>query len=309
MTFLEHPGLEPLPEGIPGSAQSFVRRASIALKQRNAKEAISAFETAVAIDPNCGEAWTGLAELAVARDVREAIECYGQAIRCRHNQSQMHIKRGHLSAQVEDRLGALADFNWVITEAPARSASVLVSRGLLRVCVQDARGAIADFDEALRWQHHSVLPGSAICAGLARWITEDFGEAAAELSRLFEPGAGPIELNLVWRYLSLLRCGVPEAVAGRTLLAAAPLSVPPKSVTGSTYIPKEDASHGTVTVGRLFLELFTGRLSPEELLALTQAPSIIAPTSLLIDASLGKMPTTLVRRLISALDRSTGFVL
>src|SRR5664279_1236084 len=34
----------------------------------------------------------------------------------------------------------------------------------------------------------------------------------------------------------------------------------------------------------------------------------MAPTSRVIDASLGKMPTTFVRRLISALSRSSGFV-
>jgi hypothetical protein len=37
--------------------------------------------------------------------------------------------------------------------------------------------------------------------------------------------------------------------------------------------------------------------------------SIIAPTSRVIEASLEKMPTTFVRRLISALSRSSEFVL
>jgi len=35
----------------------------------------------------------------------------------------------------------------------------------------------------------------------------------------------------------------------------------------------------------------------------------MAPTSVVIEASLGKMPKTLVRRLISAFSRSSGFVL
>jgi hypothetical protein len=37
--------------------------------------------------------------------------------------------------------------------------------------------------------------------------------------------------------------------------------------------------------------------------------SIIAPTSLTMKASLGKMPTTFVRRLISAFSHSRGLVL
>ena len=89
-------------------------------------------------------------------------------------------------------------------------------------------------------------------------------------------------------------------------------SVPPDGVRAPTFGKARvcpDATAGNLTLGLSFTRARVSRLMYRRATVYSSlASSMIAPTSLMMASSFGKMPMTSVRRLISRFIRSSGFV-
>jgi lipoprotein NlpI len=136
--------------------------------------ALTAFNTAISIDPTYAEAYRnrGVARYYL-RDFAGALEDLTTALRLNPNDPLALSRRSYLRAEMNDLQGALEDIEQTLRLDPQDSVS-LANRGWLHYRLGDRQAALNDSDEAIR-----MNPNNAIAYNTRGVIRYDRGEYAA----------------------------------------------------------------------------------------------------------------------------------
>lgn len=190
------------PAVVPGDVSSWLAygRWLARVGPEGASRAQHAWQGVLALEPDCVEAWSGLAMAFRHTDVTRAIECYGEAIR-RGALGHDRAQRGELLALVGRDAEALADYDAALSADSGPIRELGRQRAALRALRGDTEGALQDLVE-------SAAPVLSFMP--VDWLRGDYGIAA---ERVFQARADRYQAHelAVWRASSLVRIGAPDA--------------------------------------------------------------------------------------------------
>jgi tetratricopeptide (TPR) repeat protein len=176
---------EPAPEAMRDpDAVAAVEQGVSLMQQGNFKEAIGAFNKAIAIDATFVEAYIGKGDaLRELKDYRNAMTAYTQALNINVNAVPAYIGRGEAAMEVGQVDIASTDFDTAMQLDP-NNPRLLSDVGHLAVQQQDPVGAIQRLDDALAMNDQDARAYRD--RGLAHVMLGEFDKAEADVRRAVE---------------------------------------------------------------------------------------------------------------------------
>lgn len=164
----------------PGSPQVLLNRAGTLCELKRYAEAISCYEEAILIQPNCYQAWyeRGKALYQLKR-YEDAIASYDKAIQGQPENAEAWFERTQALYQLQSYSQAITSLDKAIQIRP-NYAEAWVMRGLVLRNLQRAQEAIACYDKAIEFNPNSVQAWYNRGVLLASWQRYEEAFAAFE---------------------------------------------------------------------------------------------------------------------------------
>jgi tetratricopeptide (TPR) repeat protein len=177
--------LQSVPEapGPNADAKAYVDFGAADGKRGDLDAAISAFNTAINLDPKFAPAYYNLGYAKSLQDkTDEAMQNFGQAIQLDPNYRDAYNQRGNLKGQQGDFDGAIADFQQVIRIDP-KFAPAYYSLGHVYYFTGDLDGAVKQLDQALALD--PSLPYAYFIRGLVEHAQGHNSDATSDFRKSF----------------------------------------------------------------------------------------------------------------------------
>ena len=142
----------------PASAIGWDIKGMIYLHKQDYDAAKGALEMALTLEPSFAIAWYNLARVEKAKGNLKLAESHlDQAVQLEQTLTKALFERALIRKELGDELGALSDYNSLLTLAEDRYLQAYLNRGVTRKMMGDLEGALADINQAIQEEPFQAL--------------------------------------------------------------------------------------------------------------------------------------------------------